>query len=340
MKKLYLFNPETDLALAANSISYTPPTNVVDIKRRLFMLPSLYAEPNSLLLVPSISKGLKFEELPYYSAVEKKNIRLVSEDKLMEEVDEVIPWGWNMSEKLHLKRIGLSDNSLPADDVLSLYRELSHRKQTISFHRHIKEYLGYIDVAEPLYFENVDDALKWAMNHKGCYLKAPWSSSGRGVFCVSGSDERPVKQWMTGIVNKQGGIMAEEGVPRRLDFATEWILTDSDVKFLGYSVFSVGSHGAYQGNILCSQDEFEAMLTAESGKWSRSYIDAQRDMIESRIAPFYKGPIGIDMLIGDKGEINPCVEVNLRMTMGHVALALYSQKVKSKIFIPGKDVEW
>lgn len=41
----------------------------------------------------------------------------------------------------------------------------------------------------------------------------------------------------------------------------------------------------------------------------------------------YKGPFGVDMMIVACGDQNgfllhPCVEINLRRTMGHVALAL------------------
>ena len=36
------------------------------------------------------------------------------------------------------------------------------------------------------------------------------------------------------------------------------------------------------------------------------------------------GPFGIDMMIvkGEKYGLHPCVEINLRRTMGHVALSL------------------
>ena len=39
----------------------------------------------------------------------------------------------------------------------------------------------------------------------------------------------------------------------------------------------------------------------------------------------YRGPFGIDMMVvrGDDGFLlHPCVEINLRRTMGHVALSL------------------
>jgi hypothetical protein len=51
--------------------------------------------------------------------------------------------------------------------------------------------------------------------------------------------------------------------------------------------------------------------------------------IDTLIAPHYSGPLGIDMMLyrDDKGEIaiNPCVEVNLRMTMGMVTAAMGSR---------------
>ena len=35
----------------------------------------------------------------------------------------------------------------------------------------------------------------------------------------------------------------------------------------------------------------------------------------------YVGPFGIDMMVTKEG-LHPCVEINLRRTMGHVALAI------------------
>ena len=46
-----------------------------------------------------------------------------------------------------------------------------------------------------------------------------------------------------------------------------------------------------------------------------------KDMLQGR----YQGPLGVDMMVisADEGFLlHPCVEINLRRTMGHVALAL------------------
>ena len=51
--------------------------------------------------------------------------------------------------------------------------------------------------------------------------------------------------------------------------------------------------------------------------------------IDDLIAPHYDGPVGIDMMLywDENGRIalNPCVEVNLRMTMGMVTAAMGSR---------------
>lgn len=48
--------------------------------------------------------------------------------------------------------------------------------------------------------------------------------------------------------------------------------------------------------------------------------------INDLVAPHYDGPLGIDMMLyrDENGKIalNPCVEVNLRMTMGMVTAAM------------------
>ena len=49
----------------------------------------------------------------------------------------------------------------------------------------------------------------------------------------------------------------------------------------------------------------------------------------------YRGPLGVDMMVvsvDNKLMVHPCVELNLRRTMGHVALALTRRfKVLTKI---------
>ena len=52
-------------------------------------------------------------------------------------------------------------------------------------------------------------------------------------------------------------------------------------------------------------------------------LDRVRDQVLSRLdLSGYEGPFGIDMMIVKGGLLHPCVEINLRRTMGHVALSI------------------
>ena len=55
--------------------------------------------------------------------------------------------------------------------------------------------------------------------------------------------------------------------------------------------------------------------------------DIIKNIMSSALKDVYTGPFGVDMMILNNGYIHPCVELNLRQTMGHVALAL-TQKVE------------
>ena len=49
------------------------------------------------------------------------------------------------------------------------------------------------------------------------------------------------------------------------------------------------------------------------------------DVLAEELEGKYCGPLGVDMMVvsnNDQFMLHPCVEINLRRTMGHVALAL------------------
>ena len=51
-------------------------------------------------------------------------------------------------------------------------------------------------------------------------------------------------------------------------------------------------------------------------------LDSIKQKITEQLRlPGYVGPFGIDMMVTKEG-LHPCVEINLRRTMGHVALSI------------------
>jgi hypothetical protein len=102
------------------------------------------------------------------------------------------------------------------------------------------------------------------------------------------------------------------------------------VRYLGLSLFHT-QNGAYIGNILASKEEKQEMINRYIPE---ELLTSVKEKICAYLGPLYRdqyaGPFGVDMMVV-KGEgnhrflLNPCVEINLRRTMGHVALALSKQ---------------
>lgn len=117
--------------------------------------------------------------------------------------------------------------------------------------------------------------------------------------------------------------MMEKAYDRKLDFATEWLCENGEVRFIGYSVFNVSRRGKYHGNITENQTSLRNIIEDKAGQSLSTTVECQRGAITTLIAPDYDGPVGIDMLVTASGAINPCVEINLRHTMGMAGILKY-----------------
>ena len=152
--------------------------------------------------------------------------------------------------------------------------------------------------------------------------KSSWSSSGRGVF-VHDSWGDSLKKRLEGWVRTQGGYVVDEFYEDKvLDFAMEFFVhADHTVEFLGYSVFVVGEKGTYGYNYVESQEDLLRRIDVDEALLQRliRYHKENLALID------YYGPVGIDMLKTADGAIHPCLEINLRMNMGILALLLHEK---------------
>jgi hypothetical protein len=99
------------------------------------------------------------------------------------------------------------------------------------------------------------------------------------------------------------------------------------VSYLGLSLFHT-ANGAYTGNLLATES---AKLSIINRYLSADLIFCVQQSLCGLLGHFlkgrYSGPLGVDMMIvaregSDGFSLHPCVEINLRRTMGHVALSL------------------
>ena len=216
---------------------------------------------------------------------------------------------------------------MPSDGQLEAIRRLSSREWAAA---HLQGQAVF--VANLTELEHVID--DW----RACVLKSPWSCSGRGVRYVGGKLDTSTAKWVANIIARQGGIAIEPYYNKVIDFGMEFEAgADGTITYCGLSLFHTVK-GAYVGNLLVSEQEKEDFLARYI---SRETLRKAREKAIKVISPamrnLYQGPFGIDMMLYRPKEVNEtegasdtpqplklnaCVELNLRRTMGHVALVL------------------
>lgn len=217
----------------------------------------------------------------------------------------------------------MDEASLPASDTIATLRMLSHRRSSIA----ILSALGCDDLLP----EEVTDparVLQLEAAKPGRFLKSPWSCSGRGVFCAQGLPPKVLADKAAGIIHRQGSVMVERGYKKIAEFGALFTCNDSEgAKFRGLSMFLTEQRGAYTGNIVAPQDYFLSQIDSLrlSGKLDET-TSRLENILTRLLSPHYNGWLGIDMMAyeGDDGKprLHPCIELNLRMTMGIVAMKI------------------
>lgn len=317
-RSILIFNPDTDYALASGSDFYTPPASVVRLIASSPLQAASWSNQGDLILIPYPSIAITDE---IRDQADKMNVGLVSVGDLKEwsgadwdRISSVKPWGWNHALRHTLSEAGAPDRLLPSTDETDTWRTLSHRRTSISFNR----LLGESNL--PVEITSAEDGIRFWKENPGCWFKAPWSSSGRGVICTEELEELHIEPWIRGIIRRQGSVLAENGSDRVLDFASEWVVENGKSRFLGLSSFDVSVRGKYSGQKPLSQTAIAEMITGHIRTSLDEIISAQEAVLDKVISPYYRGPLGIDMLADRDGIVRPCIEINLRRTMGHVAL--------------------
>ena len=244
----------------------------------------------------------------------KTPCRFVDKSQLAHlDISRVEPWGWDLALRALLKRSGVGEQLLPTDGKLERIRLLSHRRTSARL-LPLLQTDGTIGEAYECTTTEQVAALK--EQYGQVVVKAPWSSSGRGVRF----DENAA--WVSNVIARQGSVMVEPYYNKVKDFGMEFESTDQGIRYVGLSLFHT-RNGAYTGNILATEQAKRERM----GRYvSLDLLDTVSQQVAQQLdLGDYRGPFGIDMMVvrGDDGFLlHPCVEINLRRTMGHVALSL------------------
>jgi hypothetical protein len=272
-------------------------------------------------------------------------------------IGEVEPFGWSLDTIAQFERAGVPEALLQRKRTeMERHRNLSHRRSALKLLQYLDNHGFGTDRpgfgAEKQGFDSDKHGLgadrrglgaggrrrgmpvearslaevEAAVGEWGeAYVKSPWSSSGRGVFPTTRETLAVSADRIQGIIKRQGSVMVEPLLPKLQDFA---MLFDRG-EFAGYSLFFNSTATNYAGNFVAS----DARILEKLSQWiPAAEVEALRKAVAAGLAEvlgdeFFNGKLGVDMMVcGTATEtpwIAPCVEINLRATMGFVARGVY-----------------
>jgi len=331
---LYLFNPDTDMALGSNEENYMAPAVICRMAEDLALLPIWYAEPGSAVLAPS---AYNVDFLRQMQELFRLDVKLLTLPELAgcEDV-QVMPWGWNPAIRKRLLKAGLPACRLPVAEWLAAYRRLSSRERAMEVLRRFMSSRPEGCCGDYRRLTTAADCREFVMRQDACVLKMPWSGSGKGLNWCKGIFTKSIEGWCERVIREQGFVSGEPLYHKVEDFAMEFCSDGcGKVAFVGYSLFSTNKSGAYSGNLLVDSSEIEKRMAAYVGR--QVLHDVRNDLcaiLSEQYGATYQGYLGADMMIcllpdGRRYAVHPCVEINVRMNMGLVSFRFHERFMAS-----------
>ena len=338
MAKTYIFNPDSDLALANGDANYLPPRSARRMADDLSLLPAWYADEGDAVLIPS-SDVIYYWSKTLSNNILRSEIKLVTNKELLPS-QPLSPWGWNAALVKQMKVRGLGDEHLPSVEEMEALRALSSRRMAVEVLKALMQNLSGTHrlIGEAAFCVTEEEIVQQVTSYPTTMLKAPWSSSGKGLRRGQGEYAPPLSGWCARTLAQQGAVVVEPLYRKVKDFAMEFYSAGdgAPLTFVGYSRFVTDANGSYEGNLLMADEEIERELSTYVSREALHSVRAMlQELIGERIGADYRGYVGVDMMVclvkreTQKWDmcLHPCVEINLRMNMGVVAHIFYERYV-------------
>jgi hypothetical protein len=336
-KRIHFFNPGHEADILSGGIHYTPPASVRKIREDLALLPLWYGDEGDYVLVNEPDTAARFlSSLP--AGIYPEAVSVSPEEvgrSILFPPAIAAPWGLS-PQSLHLFESLQSRAPIIVPRWKEVYAPLTGRQTAAGYLASIQTILREpSDLLTPLFCTQADEVFRYISTHSPPYiLKTPYSCSGRGLYLIS--DKHPDKQairWIEGGIKKQGAISIEPALDKVCDFAMEFEADGmAHVCFRGLSVFDTLSKGTFSGNWLGTQDVFKNHITQYIPEQQIVEIqEAVATVLSETLGALYQGYLGVDMLIyrqaNGRLSVHPMIEINLRHTMGFVAIQLSNRLI-------------
>ena len=285
---LHYFNPGYELSAKRRQPHYTPTKPVRQLRHDLATLPIYYAAEGEGVLVP--------EDLP----MELRTEQMVSR---VEAGDRIIPWGAAPE---------VPGIEYDPDEM----RRLASRERSLELWEKLYEPSLFGPMMLPRRISEESEVPK-----EGRWVaKLDFSSSGRGVFFPRSTEE------LQEMLRRHQELYLEPWLDRVADRGYEFVRhSDGGIDYLGVHLFTTGQ-GRYGASLVAPREVVQEQLRRQlTTPTHEEYVAHLLERLRDYDFHGYTGLFGIDTVVwmdGDHLRLAPSVEINLRRTMGHVALEL------------------
>lgn len=285
---LHYFNPGYELSAKQRQAHYTPTKPVRQLRYDLATLPIYYAAEGEGVLVPA--------DLPTELRTEQMVSRVEADDRIM-------PWG----AAPEVPGIGYETEVM---------RRLASRERSLELWERLYEPSLFGPMLPPrrvLRESELPNESRWV-------AKLDFSSSGRGVFFPRSTEE------LQEMLRRHQELYLEPWLDRVADRGYEFVRhPDGGIEYVGVHLFTTGQ-GRYGASLVAPREVVLEQLRRQPTTPSHEeYVAHLLERLLGYDFHGYAGPFGIDTVVwrdGDHLRLAPSVEINLRRTMGHVALEL------------------
>jgi hypothetical protein len=341
---IHYFNPGHETAALNASKYYQLPRQIAKMQEDLALLPTWYASPGD-----DVFTGQKFQsETLKNNSVELWGISPQSihyfetlnnlyglQLRLPEWKEEYRFLGSRLAAQQALAALM---DAIPEIDGMILpqfYSNLDDIEKIVNSSCPLKGELGVtqlnISLQQSPLFRELGD--KKESQERSFLIKSPYSSSGRGLlWLLPGKLTQSERQIISGMLKKQSQVSIEKALDKRLDFSMHFeISRKKETRFIGYSVFQTNAKGAYESSLLAGQETLEKQITSLINEnLLRKTKEILTGILQEMYAPHYAGNLGVDMMAyayENQLRLHPCVEINMRKSMGYLAIRLFENHI-------------
>jgi len=343
---VFYFNPTCELAVANGSFSYMPPLLLQKMEHDLAMLPFVFATKNDYILTDDVPSeefkrqliGAGFELPVFCNLAELESLPTNS-------FNAIYPWGWSSAAHFRVKNLKEKCSgefqSSPVFNWKDETKLLFERSTSLVFLNNLlnkNPFDWFIDRSMTgRIISNIEEIESMLEENRALVLKAPLSSSGRGIQIIRKEVlNNSNKQWISGVLKQQKYLIAEPFLEKMADFSFQFqISSNSKIDYLGFSFFETNSNGQYLGTLL--HPDLNKILGEVNPEMLKIMIEStakaiQEALNDSLYAQLHRGYLGVDAMIfkhQNQIMIQPCVEINCRMNMGILSMQL-EKKIHQK----------